>query len=46
MILFSAHQEIESIAKQIGAVDFIAKPFELEDLHNCMSRVFATVEHQ
>ena len=43
MILFSAHHEIKNIAKQIGAVDFIAKPFNLDDLHHCMSRVFSSI---
>jgi len=46
MILFSAHQEIKKIAKQIGAVDFIAKPFDLDDLHHCMSRVFSSVQNK
>jgi DNA-binding NtrC family response regulator len=46
MILFSAHEEIKSIARDIGAIDFIAKPFDLEDLHRCMSRVFLSIQNK
>jgi len=41
MILFSAHQDIEIIATQIGAADFIAKPFDLYELHQCINRVLS-----
>ena len=45
LILFSAHQDIETIATQIGAVDFIAKPFELEELQQCVSRVLTPLKN-
>jgi DNA-binding NtrC family response regulator len=35
-ILFSASPDIESITKQIGAVSYLAKPFEFEQLYDCI----------
>ena len=35
-ILFSASPDIESIAKQIGAVSYLAKPFEFQQLYDCI----------
>jgi len=32
IIIFSANQDIERIAKKVGADDFIPKPFEMKDL--------------
>lgn len=44
IILFSAHQSIKQIAKEIGAADFIAKPFNLDELENCVNRVLLSAE--
>lgn len=35
-ILFSASPDIDTIAKQIGAVSYLAKPFEFEQLYDCI----------
>jgi DNA-binding response OmpR family regulator len=32
IILFSAHKEMQRMARDAGADDFLAKPFEMEDL--------------
>jgi DNA-binding NtrC family response regulator len=37
-ILFSAHPNIEAITKQIGAVGYLAKPFEIEQLYTCIEK--------
>lgn len=39
VILFTAHPDIKEIAIEIGAADFIAKPFDLYDFENCINRV-------
>jgi len=46
VILFSAHSDIETIAKKIGASGFIPKPFELNDVHQCVNRVLLAIEQQ
>lgn len=46
MILFSAHHNIQTIATQIGAVEFIKKPFDLDELDRCISRVLLYVGRQ
>jgi len=37
-VLFSAHPNIEAITKQIGAVGYLAKPFEIEQLYTCIEK--------
>lgn len=37
-ILFSAHPDIEAITKQIGAIDYLAKPFEFQQLYDCLKK--------
>ena len=37
-ILFSASPDIEAITKQIGAVSYLAKPFEFEQLYDCIKK--------
>jgi CheY-like chemotaxis protein len=32
IVYFSAHSELEELAKQVGADDFIKKPFTIDDL--------------
>lgn len=44
VILFTAHPAIKEIAIEIGAADFLAKPFDLDDLENCVNRVLLTIE--
>jgi CheY-like chemotaxis protein len=39
VVLISASREIENSAKQAGADDFLAKPFELNDLLKKIERV-------
>ena len=44
LILFSANPDIKEIAARIGAIDFLAKPFELDDLYNCISRNVSSIQ--
>ena len=37
-ILFSASPDIEAITKQIGAISYLAKPFEFEQLYDCIKK--------
>lgn len=39
IVLFSAHSDVAELAVQINAVDYLAKPFELEDLYSCLNRI-------
>ncbi|AMR33492.1 hypothetical protein A0256_19730 [Mucilaginibacter sp. PAMC 26640] len=39
IVLFSAHSDVAELAAEIGAVDYLAKPFELEDLYSCLNRI-------
>jgi DNA-binding response OmpR family regulator len=32
IILFSAHKDIQQIAQEVGADDFLLKPFDIDDL--------------
>ncbi len=38
-VLFSGHQDIKRIAREIDAMDYLAKPFDLADLYSCIERV-------
>ncbi len=44
IILFSGHPSIATIAIEIGAIDYLPKPFNLDDLDNCVARVLSTIE--
>ena len=43
VIYFSANNDIQSLAKQAGADNFLEKPFDIEELENIISR---TTEHK
>lgn len=34
IILFSAHKDVQQIAQEVGADDFLLKPFEIDELLN------------
>lgn len=40
IVIFSASNETEQISKEIGANDFIKKPFEIEDLIKTIEKNF------
>ena len=44
LILFSAHHAIATIAEEIGAAGFIPKPFDLDELHQCVQQIL--VKHE
>ena len=46
IVLFSAHNDIEAIAAQIGATGYLEKPFNLDDLHQCVSSILLSAEQQ
>ena len=39
VVLFSGHSDIEKIAEEIKATTYLAKPFGLKDLYNCVDNV-------
>jgi DNA-binding response OmpR family regulator len=39
VIMFSAHPSAEQTAREAGADDFIAKPFDIDDLLNRVARI-------
>ena len=40
-VLFSAHQDVANIAKQLNANSYISKPFGLSDLHSRIEEVLS-----
>ncbi len=43
VILFSGHQDIEKLSKEIGATSYLRKPFALQDLISCIEKVAANL---
>jgi len=41
VVLFSAQYDIEQIASSINADGYLAKPFDLIELHTCIDRLIA-----
>ncbi|PWK76581.1 two-component system cell cycle response regulator DivK [Mucilaginibacter oryzae] len=40
-VLFSGHENITQIARNINATAYLAKPFALEDLYKCVDSILA-----
>lgn len=40
-VLFSGHEDITHIAKNINATAYLAKPFALDDLYKCVDGILA-----